>query len=473
VQAKSARIAALASAIGLYVGWLAVYLCSLDLHGKNIDCENFLFDADPTRVIKVVTKIGVAHSTERHPLYVSFLKPLGFFVMNFTNDVIIASLVVTAALAAIAVPFAFLMMRRSSRGIVDGILWTMVFAGSSAFWFFAALPETFAINAASIAIGYVLQLLPGGEPYAPKAFRRIFLLHVLFGVFATGMTLTNSVYALISFCSLAWKQRPAEKWKRFLVTRVLLYMACVTVLLSSLSSIQTCSYPNAHRFLAPNEYTSIAQGDKKYVTLHDEGAWLLTEGRTMIGSSIIGPHAEVEDVVPEQFGKPEHWTAVQFSSEPGWMWWASTAFALAFTVALGVRARGKYASTEARDWRPEIGMSIAIIGFNLMLHSFYRAIGIPFMYSVHVTFPIVFLLSLLYGRSTLPGKRVLLAVLAVSVIATNASFLGDISDALRIPDIKRFRFPPEGPVLAPAPPPKPPPKPKPKPTATLKNRRPG
>jgi hypothetical protein len=113
---------------------------------------------------------------------------------------------------------------------------------------------------------------------------------------------------------------------------------------------------------------------------------------------------------------------------------------------LAIRARRT--SSDAPCWRPEIAMSIAVIAFNLGLHSFYRAIGVPFMYSVHIVFPLLFLLSVLYGRSTLPGKRALLAAVTVAIIANNIVFLSDVNDALRTAAPQPFRVPPEGRVLA-------------------------
>jgi hypothetical protein len=439
---------ATALAIALYVGWFIVYVSSLDLHGRNFDYENFIFDADGTRVVKVVTVLGATFSSDRHPLYVSMLQPLGLALDVFIRNPIWTALCVTASLATLGVAAAFAVLRRSAGGLIDGLLWTMLFAGSGAVWLFAAMPETFAINVATIVIGYVLQLSPRDAPPSQGRFRRRLVIHVLFATLATGMTLTNSVYALISFCSLTWKHRPPGRWRRFLLTRVTVFVVSVTVLLGVLSKLQSATYHDTHALTGAAGYTDVLSSDQKYVVTDGVPAWLATEARTFFANSIIAPRAKMTDVLqvnPRVLKTPQRWQIVQFAGSAGWMYWACCGFALAFCVALG--ARRNAAASYVRQWRPEIVMSIAAIGFNVALHSFYRGIGEPVMYSTHIVFPIVFLLSVLYGGSALRGKRVLLLVLTIGVLATNASFLGDVNHALRTATPKPFRAPPEGRVL--------------------------
>jgi hypothetical protein len=441
---KTEQVIATTLAIALYVGWFIVYASSLDLHAANFDYENFIFDADGPRVVKVVTVLGATFSSERHPLYVSMLQPLGLAVELVVRDKVSAALYVTAALAALGVPAAFAVLRRSAGGLVDGLLWTLLFAGSGAVWLFAAMPETFAINVATIVIGYVLQL---AAP-SPQRFNRKLVVHILFATVATGLTLTNSVYALVSFCSLAWKHRPPRRCWRFLATRIAVFVVSVTVLLGALSRLQNVAYHDTHELTGASGYTDVVDGDQKYIVLEGVPAWLVTEARTLFASSIVAPHAQVTDVLQANsrvLDKPQRWQIVQFAGSAGWMYWACGGFAVAFCVALA--ARRQHGAAAARAWRPEIAMSLAAIGFNVALHSFYRGIGEPVMYSTHVVFPIVFLLSVLYGSSALRGKRALLLILAMGTLATNASFLGDVNRALRTARPSPFRVPPEGGVL--------------------------
>jgi hypothetical protein len=438
-----------AIAIALYVVSLVVYLVSLDLHGRNIDYENFIFDADGTRVIKVLTVPGLALSSERHPLYVALLQPLGRALNWFLDDPIASALGVTAGLAAFAAPLALVVFRRSAGGLVDGVIWTVLLMGSGTIWLFGAMPETFAINAMAIVLGYVLQMVRGGVPLTRAQFRRRFALHIAFGALATGMTLTNSVYAFISLCSLLWKHRPATKWVRFFITRAALYVVCVTALLVALTTVENYCYPGTHRFTDPSGFTGVAQGDERYFHTDHMGAWLPIEARTFLGDSIVSPHAEMTEVLmydqhaPKK--KPSRWQIVQFSSGAGWLYWSCVIFGVAFCVALAIRARR--AAEGAPRWGPEIAMSIAVITFNLTFHAFYRAIGEPVMYTTHIVFAILFLLSVLYGRSALRWKRVLLGVFTVGALAANASFLTDVNDALRTAAPKPFRVPPEGGVV--------------------------
>jgi hypothetical protein len=445
---KTQRMIVTAVAIALYVGWFVVYVSSLDLHGRNFDYENFVFDADGTRVVKVVTVLGATFSSDRHPLYVSMLQPLGLALEVIIRDPILTALCVTTSLATLGVPAAFAVLRRSAGGLLDGLLWTMLFAGSSAVWLFAAMPETFAINAATIVVGYALQVTPSGARPPPERFRRKLVLHILFATIATGMTLTNSVYALISFCSLAWKHRPPAKWRRFLLTRIAVFIVSVTLLLGVLSKLQNVSYHDTHEFTGATGYTDVVHSDQRYVIVDGIPGWLLTEARTFFANSIVAPRAKMTEVLqinPRVLKTSERWQIVQFTSSPGWMFWVCCGFALAFCVALAMRKNA--ATSNVHRWRPEIAMSGAAIGFNVALHSFYRGIGEPLMYATHVVFPIVFLLSVLYGRSALPGKRVLLFVLTIGVLATNAVFLSDVNRALRSGAPNPFRAPPEGRVL--------------------------
>jgi hypothetical protein len=465
-MAKRDRWAVVGVAVALYVTWLVVYLHSLDLHGRNFDYENFIFDADGPRVVKVVTLRGCTFSTDRHPLYVAMLQPLGLALDWLVGDPIESALGVTAALAALAIPGALVVFRRTAGGLLDGVLWTTLFAGSGAFWLFAAMPETFAINVATIVVGYVLQMSRDEAPLPPKPFRRRFALHVAFGTLATGITLTNSVYALISACSLTWKQRPKAHAWRFVVTRIALYIASVTLLIGLLSHLQNAFYGQTHQFTAPKGYTDVLYSDQKYVVTDDELAWLGVEARTFFGSSIVAPRADMTEVLQRNSRMPqmaEKWHILQFASRSGWMYWVCAAFGLALCAALAIASAG-FSSPRStaeqrggdttgsppiriRRWRPEIAMAIAAIGFNLGLHSFYRGIGEPLMYATHVVFPMLFLLSVLYGRGVLPGKRALLLVFTAGVIATNAAFLADVNNGLGTADPRPFRLPREGGVL--------------------------
>ena len=434
-------------AVALYLAWVVVYLHSLDLHGRNFDYENFLFDADGPRIVKVLTVPGAAFSSHRHPLYVAMLQPLGLALDAILVHPIRAALGVTAALAALGSPLAFVVLRRSAGGLLDGLLWAILFSGSSCIWLFASMPETFAINVTTIVLGYVLQLTPEGPAPAPGRFRRKFAIHVLYGTLATGITLTNSVYAFISFCSLAWKHRHPGKWLRFLFSTGL-YVVCVTAFLAALSKLQSLRYPDAHRFTAPSEFTGVVNEDEKFFVGGRMLSWLTLEARTFFAHSIIAPRAEMTEVLqynPRLWPVPPRWQIVQFAPSPGWMFWACTGFALAFCIALGVRSKAP--SAPRARWGPEIAMSCAVIAFNLALHSFYRAIGAPLMYATHVVFPILFLLSVLYGRSALPGKRALLLILTVGVLGTNVRFLADVNGALRDADPSPFRVPYEGRVV--------------------------
>jgi len=64
-------------------------------------------------------------------------------------------------------------------------------------------------------------------------------------------------------------------------------------------------------------------------------------------------------------------------------------------------------------------LAVACIGFNLVLHYFYRGHGQQFLYSIHAAFPLLLLLAQLYAASGWRWRRGVLALALVAVFANN------------------------------------------------------
>jgi hypothetical protein len=78
----------------------------------------------------------------------------------------------------------------------------------------------------------------------------------------------------------------------------------------------------------------------------------------------------------------------------------------------------------------DVQLAFSFIMFNLILHFFYNAVGIPFIFSIHAAFSIIFLLMYGYRESGFRFKRAFLILLTALTIINNVFFITATDDLL-------------------------------------------
>ncbi len=82
---------------------------------------------------------------------------------------------------------------------------------------------------------------------------------------------------------------------------------------------------------------------------------------------------------------------------------------------------------------PRVRLAMACIAANLAFHSFYRANGQPFIFSIHTALPVVVLLAEAYAGATAAVHRALAAFAVAALGLNNALFVGGVRAALALP----------------------------------------
>src|SRR5262249_16465693 len=136
------------AAVGLFLGFAALYLLSIGPNPPNIGRYNFVFDADPSRVISDALNGQDPVTYERHPLF-------GILVGLPSRVLAAAGLgnsvgLVVALLAAAGVAGAFALFRRITGENRAALMFAILYGSAASIWLLAAIPETFALNSALI-----------------------------------------------------------------------------------------------------------------------------------------------------------------------------------------------------------------------------------------------------------------------------------------------------------------------------------
>jgi hypothetical protein len=338
-------------------------------------------------------------------------------INSFIGDPGRSALLVTSAGGALAVVLSYLIFCNLPLGKKDSLLFAMIFGFTSSFWLLSSIPETYSLNVLMIVTGFYLQTVPVVKG---KGILFVVLGFIIYSVIATGITLSNFVYATFAFINFLRKQIKKFSHGFFIL---LFYFVSVTLLLVKFSFVQKWLY-NSYCFCSWSSLIKVFQSNSLYFfwnqmrTPAGVSAILLT----FFSYNIIAP--KVSLIFFYDFLRP--WNILGFVGTGGLLYWIANLFFLfliIFSLTAGLRKKLFF----DKDWQ----LALSFILFNLIFHFFYRAVGIPFIFAVHVTFSIIFLIASAYQNSGAGFKRIVLIIFLLLLFGNNFNFISSVNHHLR------------------------------------------
>jgi tetratricopeptide repeat protein len=406
-------------ALGLLIGFWALYYLSIGAEKPNLSWFNLVFDADPGRVIDDVLKGQNPVVFERHPLFGLVVgTPSRVFgaVLGQRQGVLCA----TSLLAAIGVATSFLVFRRVVQQRAAAFVFSFLYGLSATLWVIASLPETFAINATIIVAAFVVQTPNFGQPVRHKAR---FAANVLFAALAIGVAVPNIVYVMLAHANVLRSAQPTLR-RRVMVLAFFVASTWATFLVAG--SIQ--AVVASDRAQAPTMWIApVAAAARDPFLRFDRPIEIREAGqllRAFALDNVVAPPAVIE--AARMADGPL--SIIQFESAVTVPYVLALSALVAFVLLIAWRA-------PVRELIRDHTMQLALvfIAYNIGFHFFYRANGQPFIFSAHTVFPVLFIAARMYARSTFRFRLVALSVATVVVVANNLSLVTFVNDALVLP----------------------------------------
>jgi hypothetical protein len=414
----------------LFSIFFTVYLNSIDKRNKNYYRWNFIFDADTARVIKVFTDArATSIDVDKHPLYVMFFKPAGRSLNSIVRNPARSTLLITAFAGAAAVPFVFLIFFRALRlPVIDSILFSILFGSSSSAWLMCSITETFSFNLLFIVLAFYLQSADTRR-LSVSAHFLFNIRYMIFSIVATGVTITNGVYAFLGYLNFCRKQKTTILYK---IVSALLFLFIMCFFLLLLSRVQHELYPKAFLFSGIKSLCSMYRREHEYVVCGVKNLFrwhgVIDFFRTFFFSNVVAPRAAVIDI--EAFGY--RWNMLGFVYRGGWLY-NCTMLIYSLFLCGGLFCVFQKKLLKEKD----LQLALFFILFNFILHAFYRAVGAPFIYSDHLVFSVVFLIARGYKESSFSLKRLFLVILLSLVIINNSLFIKQTNYLLRVSPVQK------------------------------------
>jgi hypothetical protein len=363
-----------------------------------------VLDADVRRVVEVSTGSELQDSS-RHPLWVLLARPLATALAGVLGDRFLAVLLLSAGLGAAAAAASFAVFRRRLP-VADALLFAALLAASASVWFLSALPETFSANHLAIVLAFLLQ---DARFAMPRRHAGRFLAYAAYSVAALGATLTNFVYAgLGQLANVVRRGGPRREQAGVFGA----YLLLCALLFAGLVGVEILLAPGIESYLVFDP-SGLARLDAPFIEWGRRPALgdLAALVRSFLADNLLAPGPRV--LLLDTTRGPQQ--LIQLV-ERGRVLYGLGALALAALVlGLAVTCRSFVAVLRS----PGSLLAVACIGFNLVLHYFYRGHGQQFLYSIHAAFPLLLLLAQLYAASGWRWRRGVLALALVAVFANN------------------------------------------------------
>jgi hypothetical protein len=399
----------------LWLGFWAVYFLSIGTEKPNLAWFNFVFDADPGRVISDVLQGQNAVVFERHPLFTLTIGALSrVFGLALASPQSILCAVSCIGGAGVAASFVFF---RRIVDLVPALGFALLYGLSATHWILAAIPETFAANSAVI-VGTFLMHRP--EYSQPQQHPVRFSLKALLAAVGTGVSVPNIVYAVLGHLSSA---RTALPTKRQRAASLAAFFAATLVLLGVLGAVQRALFPemSAGRKVVTTAVAAAARDPllQGHPVVVSEVAQLT---RAFTVDNLVAPPTVVTTM--RTYDGPL--SLIQYGG-------MSPLYALAMLALAG------FAFVVV--WRTSLGgvlqdhlvqLALACIAFNLVFHYFYRAMGQPFIFTIHTVFPWLVIVAKLYDRSAFRFKIHALATAVLLITVNNVQFVRSVNDLLQL-----------------------------------------
>ena len=404
---------------GYALGFWALYAFTFGAQQPNLFWYNFVFDADPSRVLGDALSGQHELVFARHPLFALVIgAPTAFFRTLLGPEA--GVLAITSLLAALGVAGSVVVFRRLTGSLVQAALLALLFGLSATVWVLASIPETFAVNAACIVAVF---LLHRPEFAQPSRERMRFALNGLLAALAMGVAVPNIVYPTLGMASNLRSAQPDFR-RRARVFLGFVAVTCAALLL--LGGIQKALFPvqvpRAEVLSAPFR----AVGNDAYLRL--DRPFVASEVgnlvRAFAGDNLVArPAIVLTERLPDG-----PYSLLQYAGPPPALYWIAIAGLLALVGVLLWRGSGREVIKE-----PLAQLALALLAYNLVFHYFYRANGQPFIFAVHAVFPLLVLLAACLGRSRVRFRAAGLGVVVVLVALNNLGFVGFVRLALSVP----------------------------------------
>jgi hypothetical protein len=380
----------------------------------NFNLWNFVFDTDGPRIIGIFSDQKYIADTNRHPLYALFFKTVTRLIDSHVHDESTSTLLVTAGIGAMAIPAAFLIFLKIVRSETDAFLFAVILGCSSSTWLLSSLPETFSINLAMLVMAFLFQMNEGNGRWKHTAFA------VFYTFIAAGITIANSVYAVSGYVNYLRKRGEKLQYAAF---HLLVFGTVFLILMGVFTHLQRALYPGAGTLISPGDYAGIFTTEKDYFNFNPgvvlSADRIIILARTMLVDNLIAPKSEIKII--DSLGL--QWTIIGFGTG-----WAYLLLALAYAVlatTMGVKI------IQQKSYRDkDVQLAAGFLAFNLVFHLFYQGVGIPFIYSIHAVFSLVFLLAWLFKSVDFKFKRLVLLAVVLAVVVNNSIFIGRVNKFL-------------------------------------------
>lgn len=403
-------------ALALFLGFWILYYLTIGVETPNLYWYNFIFDADPSRILDDALTGQNPGVFARHPLFALCIGTLSslFAAGLGPRESVLAAV---SCFAAAGVAASFVYFRTVVGQNLAALCFSLLYGSAATVWLLSAIPETFAVNSA-IIVGTLLLHRP--EFGQPLRHRIRFGLNALLGALAMGMVVTNVVYSVLGFASNL--RRAQQSFRRRLAV-LLAFCATTYVLFAALGAIQGVAFfaesggqQVVGAPLAAVDGDQWLSLDRRFVP--GEAAQLL---RAFVVDNLVAPPPVLE-VVHTREGALQ---MLQFGDGVAPLYLLALLTVLVFILTTAWHAR-------LRDFLREhpVQLAVAFIGYDLIFYFFYRANGQPFIFSIHSVFPVLVLLAHWYAKSSFRWRAPCLAAATFATAANNVSFIGFVRSAL-------------------------------------------
>lgn len=408
----------------LFLLFFIIYFNSIDIYARNFHHWNFIFDADSSRVIRAFTDKSWPNLADlhKHPLYLIFFRPITSFIRNIIHNPDKSTLLVTSFLGALAIPVVYLIFFQFLKKRIDSLLFTIIFACSSSVWLLCSIPETFSLNSLMIVLAFYLQSIKTSLGQYKRAIK-VSIIYIFYSFIAAGITLSNIVYSFLSYINFQRKYKN-KVWQKIIY--LFCYILMVTFLLVAFSNFQNKIYPGTHIFSKPESFMSAISQEKEYFILDTKALASPSRAADLIKTffidNIIAAKANLKYVYDFGMG----WNILGFENRKEHISNLTLLFYITFFILTAISLIIKK-SFKNKD----IQLVSAFIGFNLIFHFFYHGVGIPFIFSIHLVFSIIFLMMYSYRGVNFRFKSILLTIFTALVVINNSIFIARVNSLLR------------------------------------------
>lgn len=400
----------------IFVAFTVLYAASIGVSKRNLEWTNFIFDADPGRVLGDALRGQDAGVFMRHPLFTLTIGAIAR-ALQAVAEPRASVLYAVALLSGASVALAFLFFRAVTERLVTALLMTVLYGVAAAAWVLSSIPETFAISSGMIV---AVLLMHRPEFAQPRTHPGRFALNAIVAALAVGVAVPNIVYAALGFASNLRSAQPTVR--RRIGVFALFSVASLTAFVA-LGAMQRVLFPDragTHSVIGAPVVAAINDPYLRFDhTFHVVDIARLV--RAFTADNVVAPRAVVE-VVRAPDG-PEHMIQYDGRLAPTYLLAASALLVLVVGVVLTGRLRDVRNQHIAQ-------LSLAFVLYNIGFHYFYRANGQPFIFTMHALFPVLVLVALVYETSRWPHREKVLAVAVALVVANNVMLVSFVNRAL-------------------------------------------